>query len=89
MQFELCVREWVKASITGSIISAVAFTLLLEVLRPLDLFRWVFTPLLLIFLMLFRPSGIMGDRELLDVFPRLRKYFTPAEEIIVRAPTTD
>ena len=76
-------------SITGSIISAVAFTLLLEVLRPLDLFRWVFTPLLLIFLMLFRPSGIMGDRELLDVFPRLRKYFTPAEEIIVRAPTTD
>lgn len=76
-------------SISGSIISAIGFTLLLEVLRPLGLFRWVFTPLLLIFLMLFRPSGIMGDRELLDVFPRLRKYFTSAEEIITRAPTTD
>ena len=76
-------------SISGSIISAIAFTLLLEVLRPLDLFRWVFTPLLLIFLMLFRPSGIMGDRELLDVFPRLKKYFVSAEEIIIRAPSSD
>ena len=61
-------------SISGSVISAIAFTLLLEILRPLDLFRWVFTPLLLIFLMLFRPNGIMGDRELIDVFPKLRKY---------------
>ena len=76
-------------SISGSVISAIAFTLLLEILRPLDLFRWVFTPLLLIFLMLFRPSGIMGDRELIDVFPKLRKYFTPAEEIIIRAPSSD
>ena len=76
-------------SISGSVMSATAFTLLLEILRPLDLFRWVFTPLLLIFLMLYRPNGIMGDRELIDVFPRLRKYFTPAEEVIIRAPSTD
>lgn len=76
-------------SISGSIISAVAFTVLLEVLRPLDLFRWVLTPLLLIALMLFRPTGIMGDRELFDVFPRLRKYFMPAEEIVYRAPAGD
>ena len=76
-------------SISGSIISAISFTLLLEALRPLDLFRWVFTPLLLIFLMLFRPSGIMGDRELFDVFPRLKKYFVSAEEIIIRAPSSD
>lgn len=76
-------------SISGSVMSATAFTLLLEILRPLDLFRWVFTPLLLIFLMLYRPNGIMGDRELIDVFPRLRKYFTPAEEVIIRAPTSD
>jgi branched-chain amino acid transport system permease protein len=76
-------------SISGSIISAVGFTLLLELLRPLDLFRWVLTPLLLIVLMLFRPNGIMGDRELPDVFPRLRKYFASAEEVIIRAPSTD
>ena len=76
-------------SISGSVISAVGFTLLLELLRPLDLFRWVLTPLLLILLMLFRPNGIMGDRELPDVFPRLRKYFASAEEVIIRAPSTD
>lgn len=76
-------------SISGSVISAIAFTILLEVLRPLDLFRWVLTPLLLIFLMLYRPNGFMGDRELVDIFPRLRKYFTPAEEVIIRAPSTD
>lgn len=76
-------------SISGSVISAVTFTILLELLRPLDLFRWVFTPLLLIALMLFRPNGLMGDRELIDIFPRLRKYFTPAEEIIIRAPSPD
>ena len=76
-------------SISGSIISAIAFTVLLEVLRPLDMFRWVLTPLLLIGLMLFRPTGIMGDRELIDIFPRLKKYFVPAEEIITRAPATD
>jgi branched-chain amino acid transport system permease protein len=69
-------------SLSGSVISAIGFTLLLEVLRPLDLYRWVLTPLLLILLMLFRPNGIMGDRELPDVFPRLRKYFASAAESI-------
>ena len=80
-------------SLSGSVISAVGFTLLLEWLRPLGLYRWVVTPLLLILLMLFRPSGIMGDRELPDVFPWLRKYFTSAEEIVAdeirHAPVTD
>lgn len=67
-------------SLSGSIISAVGFTIMLELLRPLGLLRWVVTPLLLILLMLRRPTGIMGDRELPDVFPRLRKYFPSAEE---------
>ncbi|MBP9502490.1 MAG: branched-chain amino acid ABC transporter permease [Candidatus Promineofilum sp.] len=67
-------------SLSGSIISAVGFTILLELLRPFGLLRWVATPLLLILLMLRRPTGIMGDRELHDVFPRLRKYFPSAEE---------
>jgi len=80
-------------SLSGSVISAIGFTLLLEWLRPLGLYRWVVTPLLLILLMLFRPSGIMGDRELPDIFPWLRKYFTSAEEIVAdeirHAPVTD
>lgn len=76
-------------SISGSVISAVGFTILLELLRPLGLFRWVATPLLLILIMLFRPSGIMGNRELIDVFPKLRKYFTSLKEVITHANATD
>jgi branched-chain amino acid transport system permease protein len=64
-------------SISGSVISATAFTLLLEAMKPLGVFRWVVIPLILILLMRFRPTGIMGSRELPDVFPRLRRWFGP------------
>jgi len=62
-------------SITGSILSAILFTLLLELLRPLQIIKWVAIPLLLIILMQFRPEGIMGNRELADIFPRLKKFY--------------
>jgi len=62
-------------SLSGSVLSAVGFTVLMEVLRPLQLFKWVVIPLLLIVLMLFRPEGILGNRELSDVFPRLKRWF--------------
>jgi branched-chain amino acid transport system permease protein len=50
-------------SLTGSLLGATIFTVLLEVLRPLGLWRWVVGPLLLVLLMIFRPRGIMGFRE--------------------------
>ena len=50
-------------SLTGSLLGATIFTLLMEVLRPLGLWRWVVGPLLLVLLMIFRPQGIMGFRE--------------------------
>jgi len=65
-------------SLSGSVLSAVSFTLLMEVLRPLQVFKWVVIPLLLIILMIFRPEGLMGHRELTDVFPRLKAWFRPA-----------
>lgn len=67
-------------SISGNVLSAIFFTLLLEVLRPLGLYKWVVIPLLLVVMMLFRPSGLMGGRELGDVFPRLRAWFGSKEE---------
>ncbi|MEE8390485.1 MAG: branched-chain amino acid ABC transporter permease [Anaerolineae bacterium] len=67
-------------SISGSVISAVGFTLLLEILRPLGLFKWVVIPLLLVVMMLRRPTGILGNKELSDVFPRLRAIFGSEEE---------
>ena len=37
--------------------------------------KWVMIPLMLIIVMLFRPEGIMGNRELGDVFPKLKKFY--------------
>ncbi|MCD6533813.1 MAG: branched-chain amino acid ABC transporter permease [Deltaproteobacteria bacterium] len=62
-------------SISGSIIAAVVFTLMIELLRPLQIIKWVAIPLLLIIIMQFRPEGIMGHRELSDIFPRLKKFY--------------
>jgi len=50
-------------SLAGSLLGATVFTLLLEILRPLGLWRWVVGPLLLVLLMIFRPQGIMGLKE--------------------------
>jgi len=82
-------------SLSGSVLAAVLFTLLVEGLRfgipaldsllhaanvlPADVvvsqvWKWVLIPLLLILLMQFRPEGIMGNRELWDIFPRLKRW---------------
>lgn len=76
-------------SLSGSVISAIGFTLLLEFLRPLGVVRWVAIPLLLILLMLFRPTGLMGDKELPDVFPRLRRWFPSPEATLMEEATIE
>jgi branched-chain amino acid transport system permease protein len=68
-------------SLSGSVLSAVLFTVILEVLRPLQLYKWVVVPLILILLMLFRTEGLLGHRELTDVFPRLKRIFGSREEV--------
>jgi branched-chain amino acid transport system permease protein len=50
-------------SLAGSLLGATIFTVSLELLRPLGIWRWVVGPLLLVLLMIFRPQGIMGLRE--------------------------
>ncbi len=50
-------------SLSGSVLGASALTLLLELLRPLGVWRMVFNPLILIAVMLFKPYGFMGNRE--------------------------
>lgn len=57
-------------SLAGSVLGAVVYTVLLEVLRPLDVWRMVIMPLILILLMLFRPRGILGLREWRALIPR-------------------
>lgn len=61
-------------SIGGSILGAALYTLLLEILRPLGMWRMVLMPLLLVILMIYRPRGIMGLREF--------RWFIPGYELI-------
>ncbi|MDR2488827.1 MAG: branched-chain amino acid ABC transporter permease [Desulfovibrio sp.] len=82
-------------SISGVILAAVAFTLLVEALRFVipaandllhiwgilpasselsQIWKWVIIPLILILLMQLRPEGLLGNKELTHVFPRLRRW---------------
>ncbi len=51
-------------SIVGSIVGAVSINLLGEALRPLELFKWIIIPLILIFVMIFRPYGLISFKEI-------------------------
>jgi branched-chain amino acid transport system permease protein len=63
-------------SLSGSVLSAVLFTFLLEAMRPLQILKWVVIPLLLILLMQFRPEGLMGNRELSYLLDRFRLWLS-------------
>jgi branched-chain amino acid transport system permease protein len=84
-------------SISGVLMAAVVFTLLIEALRfvipwlndglhalsilPADyelsqIWKWVIIPLTLILLMQYRPEGFLGNRELIHLFPRLKRWIT-------------
>lgn len=51
-------------SIYGSIVGAVSISVLGEALRPLELFKWIIIPLILILVMIFRPLGLISFTEL-------------------------
>jgi branched-chain amino acid transport system permease protein len=50
-------------SIYGSIMGASSISLLGEILRPLELYKWIVIPLLLIIVMIKRPKGLMAFRR--------------------------
>jgi len=51
-------------SIYGSIVGAVSISVLGEALRPLELFKWIIIPLILILVMIFRPHGLISFNEI-------------------------
>ena len=57
-------------SVTGGIFGATAYTVLLEALRPLGIWRVVILPFLFLILMIKRPRGLFGTKELPWFFPR-------------------
>ncbi len=71
-------------SVTGSIVSAIVLGIAIEKLRELQQYRMVVYALLLIVLMLLRPQGIFGTREIWDLpllrrIPRLRPIAAGSE----------
>ncbi|BBD09098.1 branched-chain amino acid ABC transporter permease [Desulfovibrio ferrophilus] len=62
-------------SVTGSIIGAVSISVLGEALRPLGIFKWICIPLLLILVMIYRPTGLFAFRDF-----NIRSMFGPREE---------
>jgi branched-chain amino acid transport system permease protein len=50
-------------SVVGSIFGAVSINLISEMLRPLEIYKWIVIPLILIMVMIYRPSGLLAFRE--------------------------
>ena len=50
-------------SIQGSIVGAFSINLLSEALRPLEIYKWLIIPLLLILVMIYRPTGLISFTE--------------------------
>jgi len=64
-------------SISGSILAAILLALISTFLQSFPEVRMVFYSLLLVVIMIFRPQGLMGSKEIsLSVFSKLGSYFT-------------
>lgn len=61
-------------SVYGSIVGAVSISVLGEALRPLEIFKWIVIPLLLILVMIYRPTGLVAFKEF-----NVRGVFGPKE----------
>ena len=61
-------------SVYGSIVGAVSISLLGEALRPLEILKWIVIPLLLILVMIYRPTGLIAFKEF-----DTRQVFGPKE----------
>ncbi len=66
-------------SVHGAIVGAVSISLLGEALRPLEIFKWIIIPLLLILVMIFRPTGLIAFKEL-NVTNLIKPKQHPGEE---------
>lgn len=67
-------------SVVGSLTGAVGFSLFSEALRPLELYKWIIIPVLLILVMIFRPTGLIAFREF-DVGKLLQPRAKPKRKV--------
>jgi branched-chain amino acid transport system permease protein len=64
-------------SVYGSILGGVGLSLLSEALKPLEIYKWIIIPVLVILVMVFRPAGLVAFKEF-DVKHLLRPRRTAA-----------
>jgi branched-chain amino acid transport system permease protein len=50
-------------SITGSVMGATIWQILVQTLRPVGMWRWILGGVILIILMIFKPEGLFGNTE--------------------------
>ena len=50
-------------SVVGSIVGAVSISMISEILKPLGLYKWIIIPLILVLVMIFRPTGLVAFRD--------------------------
>lgn len=67
-------------SVYGSILGAVSLSMLSEALRPLELFKWIVIPLMLILVMIYRPTGLIAFKEF-DVKKLIQPKPNPGDEV--------
>ncbi len=67
-------------SVYGSIVGAVSISVLGEALRPLQIFKWIIIPLLLILVILYRPTGLIAFKEF-DIKKILKPKNSPKKEV--------
>ena len=70
-------------AVAGSIAGAVGFNMLSEALRPLEILKWIIIPVLLILLMVYRPTGLISFKEF-DV----KKILQPKDSVPRSASTS-
>jgi len=63
-------------SLTGSVLSAVLLTMLPELLRFASELRTVIYCVIIIGVLNFRPQGLLGDREITDLYHWIKDKFT-------------
>jgi branched-chain amino acid transport system permease protein len=64
-------------SVTGSIVGAVGLTLISEALRPLEIYKWIIIPIMLILIMIFRPTGLIAFTEF-----NVERLFDPKDKAL-------
>ena len=64
-------------SVTGSIVGAVGLSLISEALRPLEIFKWIIIPIMLILIMIFRPTGLIAFTDF-----NVERLFQPKDKAL-------